>query len=54
MWGGSTKAVIGMGRNSGEIGGKRLRPDLAKEAKSLGEEWEGKSVFVQYKIGRTN
>jgi hypothetical protein len=46
MWGGSTRVAIGTGRNSGELVVKRSRPDLAKEAKSSGEEREGKSIIA--------
>jgi hypothetical protein len=46
QWNGESRAVIGTGRNSGEIVVKRLRPDLAKEAKSSGEDREGKSHFA--------
>jgi hypothetical protein len=46
LWNGEARAVIGMGRNSGEIVVKRSRPDLVKEAKSSGEDREGKSFFV--------
>ena len=46
LWNGEARAVIGTGRNSGEIVTKRLRPDLAKEAKSSGDDREGKLFFV--------
>jgi hypothetical protein len=46
QWNGEVRAVIGTGRNSGEIVAKRSRPDLAKEAKSSDDDREGKLFFV--------
>jgi hypothetical protein len=46
QWNGESRAVIGTGRNSGEIVVKRLRPDLAKEVKRSSEDREGKLFFV--------